>query len=159
VGGAVVVMSVLWGEISPNQCQRMMALLRDDLQHMADGTLDTIAVQKLAKLGNSGRHAGNVWRDLKRMLPTPKLPKLHYEFLPLKHLKLGRFFKPMPMLLPHQLFQAIYHHYPVMFDKLVYGSGDSCSRFWRAVAGGEQFRSLTKQSLEHITTESLVESL
>ena len=137
-----MVMSTLWGEISPNMCQKVMHYLKADLEAMQQGNLDTWAVNKLAKCGSEGRHSCHVWRDMQKLLPTPKLPKLHYEFLPLKHLKRSEFFQSMPLILPHELFSAIYHHYPVMFDKLVYGSQATCNSFWKAVAGGEQFRSL-----------------
>ena len=137
-----MVMSVLWGDISAVHCRRIMALLLVDLQSMKNDTLDIKPIVKMAGLGSEGKHACHVWRNFKNMRPTPKLPKLHWEFLPLKHLKFNEFFQAMPILLPHELFAAIYHHYPVMFDKLVYGSAEICSSFWHAVAGGEQFRSL-----------------
>ena len=102
---------------------------------------ESAAVSKLASLGTRGSCAQHIWRDLQKWLPKPKLPSLHYMFLPLYNSVLGRFSKSVPMILPHKLFPAIFHHYPIMFDKLVYGSRDHCRRFWKSVSNSEHFRS------------------
>ena len=135
-------MNVLWGAMSPQMLQKNMVLLEEDLSNMAHDALDVSGIRKLAGLGSRGIHSNNVWRDLVALLPTPKLPKLHYIFLPMRHNVLGRFSKNVPMILPHELFSTIYHHYPVMCDKLVYGSAETCQNFWRSVGGSEQFKSL-----------------
>ena len=75
------VMSILWGDFSPNMGRRMMELLADDLQACKAGKLNEMPIQKLAQLGSSGKYPGNVWRDMKKILPEPKLPKLHYLWL------------------------------------------------------------------------------
>ena len=134
-------MQVLWGAFSPQVLQKSMDLFEKDLESMAAGTLDVAAISKLASLGTNGPHAEHIWRDLQKWLPKPKLPSLHYMFLPLYNSVLGRFSKLVPMILPHKLFPAIFHHYPIMFDKLVYGSRDHCRRFWKSVSNSEHFRS------------------
>ena len=75
------VMSILWGEFSANLGRKMMELLADDLQACKAGKLNEVSVVKLASLGTGGKYPGNVWRDLKKLLPEPKLPKLHYLWL------------------------------------------------------------------------------
>ena len=45
------------------------------------------------------------------------------------------------MLLPHELFAAIYQFYPLQWDRIVYGSKLTCNKFWDAVQGGPQFQS------------------
>ena len=58
----------------------------------------------------------------------------------MQHNVLGRFFKKIPMLLPHELFGSIYNNYPVMWRKLVYPGEQTCQRFWNAVQGSPQFK-------------------
>ena len=133
-------MMVLWGHVSPQLLQKTMSLAVEDMHNHAAGILDIAHVEKLAGLGSDGRHENNIWRDLKNMLPAPKLPKLHYMFLPMQHTVLGRFWRSVPMLLPHELFSAIFHHYPVMWDKLILGSSGTCKKIWNAVRGSQHFR-------------------
>ena len=121
--------------------QKAMNLFEKDLESMANGTLDVAAVSKLGSLGTRGSQPSHCWRDLVAWLPKPKLPALHYMFLPLYNQILGRFSKSLPIILLHKLFPAIFHHYPVMFDKLVYGSRDHCRRFWNSVRNSEHFMS------------------
>ena len=134
-------MNVLWGSMSPQKLQQAMELFQKDLECMKNNTLDMVGIASLASLGASGSQPSHCWRDLRTWLPKPKLPPLHWMFLPMHHNILGRFSKSVPMILPHKLFPAIFHHYPVMFDKLVYGSVDHCRKFWQSVRGSEQFRS------------------
>ena len=131
---------VLWGQISPQLLQKIMSFMVDDLKLYDADILDTAHIQKLAGLGTNGAHPNNTWAELKRMLPTPKLPKLHYMWLPMRHNVLGRFWKHVPMLLPHELFSAIYTHYPLIWTKIVCPGQQTVSRFWKAVQGSEQFR-------------------
>ena len=84
-------MQVLWGFTSPQMLQHLMALFEDDLQMHERGMLQVRPIAKLANLGTSGRHPQHVWRDFKECLPTPRLPKLHYMWLPMKHNVLGNF--------------------------------------------------------------------
>ncbi len=132
-------MMVLWGHMSPQLLQKIMALLVQDLKSHAAGTLDTDHIDKLAGLGANGTYPNHIWGQFKRLLPQPKLPNLHYIWLPMKHNVLGRFFKHVPMLLPHELFGAIYEHYPVMWRKIVFCSERTCQRFWNAVRPSPQF--------------------
>ena len=133
-------MNILWGAMSPQMLQKAMALFEKELEVIANGTLDMAGVAGLAGIGARGKYASNCWLDLESWLPKPKLPPLHYLFLPLHHNILGRITKFVPMILPHKLFPAIFHNYPSMFDKLV-GTADDCKRFWKSVSGSEQFRS------------------
>jgi hypothetical protein len=136
-----MVMMVLWGHISPQLLQKVMALFRDDLKLYKEGHLDLNGIDQLEGIGNKGKHPNNCWRDLKDMLPKPNLPKLFRLLLPMKHTTLGKFKHSVPMLLPHVLFAAIYEHYPLMFDKIIYGSLGTCRKFWQAVKGSPHFDS------------------
>ena len=114
-------MMVLWGHITHQLLQKVMSLLKSDLKLFEEGRLDTDHIDKLAGLGSNGVHSQNVWTELKKVLPEPKLPKLQFIQLPMKHTTLGKITEWVPMLLPHVLFAAIYEHYPVMWKKIVYG--------------------------------------
>ena len=85
-------MQVLWGVISPCAMQQMCTLLLRDVEAAVNRSLDMKPVAKLAGLGCSGKYPGNVWKELKRCLPEPKIP-IHYEFLPLHSLQLGNFWR------------------------------------------------------------------
>jgi len=136
-----MVMMVLWGHISPQLLQKVMKLMQADLQLFKEGNLDTNGIDNLAKLGSSGAYPNHMWRDLKRILPKPKLPELHIFQFPLKHTTLGKIIRSVPMLLPHTLFSAIYEHYPLMWEKIIYGSRLTCMKFWNAVQGSPHFAS------------------
>jgi len=136
-----MVMMVLWGHISPQLLQKVMGLFSDDLRLHKAGTLDVSGIDKLRDIGSKGEHPNNCWRDLLTLLPKPNLPKLHRLLLPLSHNTLGKFTNFLPMLMPHVLFAAIYEFYPLMWEKIIYGSRLTCQKFWRAVSGSPQFRS------------------
>ena len=106
-----------------------------DLENYKNGDLDIDLLKDLAKLGSHGVHANNVWRDLMNALPKPKLPSLHELRTPLKHPVLGLFFKPTYMLLPHELFAAIFHEFPAMWQSCIF-TEQKCRSFWNAVKGG-----------------------
>ena len=111
----------------------------EDLASHDAGNLDLSAVAGLAKMGSSGAHAENVWRDLKAWMPKPKLPGLHTFDIPYKHSILGMITETTKMLLPHELFSAIYNHYPKMWKECICPSAETCLRFWSCVRGGLQF--------------------
>ena len=134
-----MVMMVLWGHISPQLLQKVMKMMQQDLKVFQEGNLDTNAIDKLAKLGTGGLNPNTTWRDLKNILPKPKLPQLHIFDCPMKHTTLGKIIRSVPMLLPHTLFSAIYEHYPLMWEKIIYGSRLTCMKFWDAVKGSPQF--------------------
>ena len=115
--------------------------MRDDLQLYKEGLLDVNGIDKLGGIGSKGSYANNCWRDLTALLPVPNLCKLQRIMLPMKHTTLGKFVRSVPMLLPHTLFAAIYEHYPLMWEKIIYGSRGTCQKFWAAVRGSPQFAS------------------
>ena len=136
-----MVMMVLWGHISPQLLQKVMALFRADLKLHKESCLDLNGIDHLEGIGTKGAHPNTCWRDLKTLLPVPKLAKLQRLLLPMKHTSLGKFVRSVPMMLPHVLFAAIYEHYPLMWEKIIYGSRLTCQKFWHAVRGSLQFRS------------------
>ena len=69
-----MVMMLLWGHISPQLLQKVMALMSADLQLHKDGRLDVNSIDKLGGIGSKGTYPTNCWRDLQKLLPVPKLP-------------------------------------------------------------------------------------
>ena len=134
-----MVMMVLWGLVSPQLLQKVMALYQADLKLLEEGKLDLNGIEKLAKIGTNGTLPNSGWRDLKAILPAVKLPSPKVVLFPLKHTNLGRFAQRLPLLLPHTLFAAIYNHFPEMWQKIVYPGALTCQRFWKAVSGSPQF--------------------
>ena len=148
-------MMVLWGQMSPQLLQTLMGHMVADLELYDQDLLDVQSIKKMARLGTYGRYPNNVWTEFKNLLPTPKLPKLHYFWLPMRHNVLGRFWKQVPMLLPHELFSAIYHHYPAMWKKIVYPGQEVCKKFWKAVEGSEQFKQHPVRSRRDYSTKCI----
>ena len=69
-------MMVLWGLVSPQLLQKVMALYKADLELLEAGRLDVSGIHKMARLGDHGNLPNHCWRDLKAILPVVKLPKL-----------------------------------------------------------------------------------
>ncbi len=136
-----MVMMVVWGHISPQLMQKLMAKMSDDLKLHKDGHLDVDSIDKLGGIGSKGAYPNHCWRDLQKLLPVPKLGKLFRLMVPMKHNTLGKFMHSVPMLLPHTLFAGIYEHYPLMWEKIIYGSRLTCMKFWKAVRGSPHFES------------------
>ena len=89
--------------------------------------------------GHCGQHPQHMWHQLLERLPRPKL-QLHFWECPLRHAVLGFFFKPVGMLLPHELLATLYHCYPKVWDRFVYVSQSRCRQFWDAVSDTVHFR-------------------
>ena len=89
----IVVMMVLWGHISPQLLQKVMALMQADLVLHGKGELDVEGISKLAGIGTNGTHPNNCWSQLKLLLPRPRLPPLHFFSVPMQHNVLGRFWR------------------------------------------------------------------
>ena len=83
----------LWGLISAQTMQTLMACAAVDLERHGEGTLDLDSVRSLAALGSGGAHGQNCWRDLQARLPKTLLPSPHAFQAPLRHNILGTFSK------------------------------------------------------------------
>ena len=142
-------MSVLWGTILPQLLHKLMSLVADDPKLYNAGNLDTAHIHKFAGLGTNGVHPDNTWQ---KAVPTTTAAKVASVCSPMKHIVLGRFFKYVPMLLPHELSSATCTHYPEMWSNIVYPRQQICQRFWRAVQGSEQFRKRPARSREGFDT-------
>ena len=148
-------MMVLWGHISPQLMRKVMFLMDQDLQAHKEGVLNVAGIKHLGGLGHNGQYPQNVWTELKRCLPKPKLPALQSFWMPMKHITLGKITRQVPMLLPHTLFACIYEHYPEMWQRIVYGSQEKCKNFWNAVKDSPQFLSHAVKDRPHYETKCI----
>jgi hypothetical protein len=120
-----------WGEFTPQQLNKISKLAKHDM----DNKVDLSMLNDLAALGADGTFKGNMSRDLVTNLPPTCMPQTRSHRIPVRHKVLGRGRPSMPFLYPHELFAAIYHHYPQVFETRIKPPGE-CERFWREVAGG-----------------------
>ena len=130
-----------WGIVSPQTVQKLMALLLRDIQSAVDGNLDMTMVDALAGLGSSGTYPQNMHRSLMHSIGNHKLPTPHSFLAPFRHTVLGYFKRSADMILPHELFAAIYHCYKQVWVHRICPSGERLAEFWDAVKDGAQFAS------------------
>ena len=119
--------------------QRIMALFLVDLQAAADGSLDITKVQDFANLGYGGRHPQHMNKQLTDSLRGHQLPSPHNFMVPLRHTVLGYFYRALDMVLPHELFAAIFHFYPAAWISSICPGPETVQKFWRSVQNGIQF--------------------
>ena len=130
-----------WGAMSPQQVQHIMSLLLTDIRNGASNTLSFNLINSLAAIGSHGLMKNNMLRDLLGKLPVCHMPWPYRFRCPLKHSRsmLGVHYQSIDMLLPHELFNALYHHYPAAFrDKLV-GSPGALQNCWKDMDGSPRY--------------------
>ena len=112
-----------WGHMSAPMLQKIA-------HHAAQDGLDHPEVAALAKLGGSGVHPQNCNRDLMKCLHQP--PVMSSLTTMQVHVKksLGIKSCTQHVLLPHELFSALYHNHPAAFRKRILGGDQSNVRTW-----------------------------
>ena len=99
-----------WGAISPQLLQHLMSLFIIDVGNAEVLKLDL--ARRLAELGTSGAYAQNMNQQLVASFPAHNMPTPHSFLAPLRHSILGFMHRAVDMILPHELFSALYHKYP-----------------------------------------------
>lgn len=125
-----------WGVMSPQLCQKIASLALDDFERSkrTGGALDEL--EKFAAAGTFGRHCNNVNRSVmamageKSLLPQPFKAKLDY--------KMGLGEQTSAVLLPHEMFSAIYECYPEAWQHFVAPGTERLEEFWESQAGHPQ---------------------
>ena len=125
--------------MSPQTLQHLMTLFKEDLLLYARKpgpglSLDMVNI--LCSLGADGTIPGNMHRDLVNRLPGNCMPQLHSFDAPLHHSIAGQYENSSEMILPHELFSALYHFYPASFFKYVVPGKEILQSFWDSVKGG-----------------------
>ncbi|CAE7463162.1 unnamed protein product, partial [Symbiodinium sp. CCMP2592] len=118
-----------WGDLTPQQVQRIAALTKKDM--LAAGLTESDVpgrLKKLAEIGTAGAHSNNCHRDLMAYLPGKcKLPRPFQEVLPFKTGQSAQAF-----MLPHEVFSALYHHYPGYWQaSFLPGGVPALQAFWK----------------------------
>ena len=73
-----MVMMVLWGHISPQLMQKLMAKMSDDLKLHKDGRLDVNSIDKLGGIGSKGAYPNHCWKDLQKIAASAKAAQAPY---------------------------------------------------------------------------------
>eukprot|EP00435_Cladocopium_sp_Y103_P046777 s1128_g13.t1 len=125
-----------WGNMSVQQVQQIAGLAMEDLQQTE--TLVTFPdLEKLSKLGSSGVHVNNMYRDIARYIDSiGNLPPTTAVEIPTKHgdEKTG-------LMLPHEIFSFLFHNYPNAFKKLFMPGGQTeVEKFWRQCSGASSLK-------------------
>ena len=140
LGSGKLVLLWAWGHISPQMVQHTMHLCREDLRAHDANRLNTRMIDRLAELGTSGLYPNNINRQLCDAIPRPNMPAPHSFRVPLRHSTIGLFFSLMDMILPHELFAAIYHYYPKCWREHICPSEARVHKNWRSMQGGAAYK-------------------
>ena len=121
-----------WGAISGPLLQSLAnAVYQDGLTHPQ--------VERLAKLGGSGRYPGNMQRGLLVFADELTILKSAESIIPIrvkKQQKKQSLTEPVDLkfILPHKLFSCLYHSMPSAFENSILGgSAANVTRFWAAM--------------------------
>ena len=127
-----------WGFMSAQMVQAIAERSRLDFDRWTASGQDAVAqdLRNLAELGSRGAHHNNCNRDLLALLghegnhvPDP----LAFTTL-CKTARPGIFAsRPMQLLLPHEFFASLYHHYPAHWRTHVCPSDEDLEAFWIGV--------------------------
>ena len=118
-----------WGGMSVQTVQKIASLaLKDALQIKSGGQLSDL--ETLAKLGGTSSLSNNMHRDIMKKFN-------HFSSLP-EGQDVGMVFKNsaddkvQKVMLPHELFSAIYNSYPQAWDKIMIPNNQKLVEFWNA---------------------------
>ena len=111
-----------WGEMSAQRVQKLASLAMTDIEACMNGTEHLQDLRNMAKIGTHGHHQNKCYADLMRQCLDISIPRPFVATIP--------FVKPLndqfqSLLLPHELFSAIYHSYKGAWRQSIYGSADS----------------------------------
>jgi hypothetical protein len=124
-----------WGALSAPMLQMLASAAACDVQAARDHGLHFVDLDNLARLGAHGQFPNNTRRDLMRSLsstahqPTPLLVRIPY--VNHKADKNLVQYTDVPVLMPNELFDCMFHHFRPHFDTLLQGD---LSAFWRNVS-------------------------
>ena len=128
--------NVAWGVMSPQLAQRLAQMALEDFKTSSASGGALVELEHLANAGASGKHVNNVNRSVmkyagaKSLLPVPFKPKLPY--------KMGFGEQTTAILLPHEMFAAIYHSYPDAWQTSICPGAMRLGEFWDSQASHPQ---------------------
>ena len=125
-----------WGELSPQAVQALAAKAVQDFE--ACGAKAPTDLKALAKLGSSGVHPNHMRAQIVKITEAAcRMPPLHRTALQFKQ-PWGN--QPQLMMLPHQMFSALYENYHEAFQRFVVPNEDVLEEFWRRQRKHPQYK-------------------
>ena len=122
-----------WGEMSPQQIAKISRLACRDLERSKEGTLNESNLLQLAALGSHGAHPQDMHQQMLRILPASNLPivfSMEVQIRRVTGLGVCSSSVQMPIILPHEFFASLYHHYNHFFKDSVLGDDSAIGAFW-----------------------------
>lgn len=128
-----------WGEISPQLCQTIAAAAMEDAEQYKDEKTSLKDLSTIAHIGSDGQHAHKCYGDLMARMPlSVRLPLPTVSHLPFKEPCSNML---QAFMLLHELFAAIWNHYPHTWKKCIVEGEETLRTFWRSNAGHPAFSS------------------
>ena len=124
-----------WGLMSWSVCQRLAAAVCIDAKRMHQVVHPH--VQRLAALGTSGAHSGNIRRDaLSQFKPLEDLVTtiIRVPFFKTKALNAVPEYMDLPVFMPNLLFECMFQHFNRRFMEML---GSGLETFWNQVRGDD----------------------
>lgn len=127
-----LLMMFAWGHFSVQRCQNISKLVMQDLEKFKAGNTGVWDdVEVMSKLGSGGLYQNKMHADLMRKCSGIAQVSEPYEaqvdYLP----PLG--VQKQDLLLPHEVFSSIYHHYPATWRLTMVPNESKVAEFWEAV--------------------------
>ena len=118
-----------WGGMSPQTVQKIASLAMADFRKAiaAGGVLKDL--DTLSKLGGSSKLSNNMHRDILQFQSESQLPKGCDVEMPFK----GVGMQLQQVMLPHEMFAALYNNYPESWQKVVVPNSEKLKAFWDAL--------------------------
>ena len=125
---------VLWGLMSSQMGQHIAMLAQTDIERACELNAKFDDLRSIASCGTQGKFSNNVHRDFMTMLDKQKCFLLAPARFPMRFQFPDGVFDQM-VLLPHEMFAAIYHYYPQTWQKIICSSADELEKFWNLQDG------------------------
>ena len=127
-----------WGEMSPQMVQRVAKLVLHDIHASADNPRVLNDLEVLAGIGTGGTHKNKCHADL--MAKVEKMSLLPSPFRVMMPFKQPLGDAPQGILLPHEMFAALFHNYQNTWKRSVVPSDKALRAFWTDVDMHPQMR-------------------
>ena len=127
-----------WGEMSPQLVQKIASAAFEDAQALLAGQSNLQDLERIALIGSAGRYPNKCYFELLRAVPFKvSIPVATPCKLTFKE-SLGDL--TQHVLLPHELFAALFHSYPSIWHKSIMPDVDRLERFWQLNSDHPAFR-------------------
>ena len=129
-----------WGVFSPQRAQEIADLAMKDFNRVQETGNDRILndIRALAAVGSHGAHSGKCHSDL--MGKVGNISKLPQPYQVKIDLKAPMSTSIQGIMLPHEMFSAIFHFYPKVWLSSIMPSKETLKKFWGAVSGHPQMK-------------------